>query len=110
MIADRTTYLIVCLGKDGLYTVETDLGTSMGSVVYDLATGQHDRAIAVLCVSLGEKTEDVSEDVARCVVQWLRDRDRIYDDLGAIIENKFLDYAWPDWRVNIHCLPKGYAA
>lgn len=104
MIAARPSYVVICRSKDGLYIAEQELGTSLGAIVYDLATGQFHNPVAVLFVSLGEKAVDVSEDVARAMVVWMRDKDMLRDEEGNIKPNDFLDYAWSDWRANIYCV------
>ena len=71
-------HLILCdFGKNGTAYVETDPVKTEASVVADLVSGEHDHPIEVVAFSVAEGwARDVSEDIARAVVDRARAEDR----------------------------------
>lgn len=98
------TYLIVDMHKGQPYFHEAEIGQSLGAVVYDLATGQHDSRnsgapVAVLCISGDAKPENVTEQVAELVLGYLIERPHLlYGDGGYLKQNGFLDNAMREWE------------
>lgn len=73
------TLMILCHSSLGLYWAERDAGASLSCTVGDLAGGQYASAVAVYRAHEG-RFDDVSEDVARAVLDALLESGWLFED------------------------------
>lgn len=91
-------YFVIQEDSTGPSVREFDVVMTRTEVLKNLVDGQFADPVCILRGSLGEKLEDVSEDIAREVLDRIEDQDGLHDGFGYLIDNNFLDEAWPEWR------------
>ena len=85
------THLVIGTCTTGLYMTETDIGETRADVVRGLAEGQYHSPVAVLRISRDAPTENVTEEIAKAVVDYCRVHGRLLDEYGEPQPNEFLD-------------------
>ena len=85
------TFLVIGNCPTGLYMTETDIGETRADVVRGLAEGQYHSPVAVLRISRDAPAENVTEEIAKAVVDYCREHGRLLDECGDPQHNAFLD-------------------